>query len=261
MLRSKYRKRRNKKGGRSFMEAFAQGSGDLQNYASQAGEGLKTGVTKTRQGFNDFENARQGAVTKTGMDAGFNPFKKKEDPFERSPENPGQSETLNPLNTAVQRAANQREMEYSKKYLEGLNYPGYKAGGKRKKRKTHKKRKMRKRKTRKSSAGMYSVSERNRLKNLEEKIPLNLLMRTRNMPPKEKEAEFKKIGITIKDLKGMKKMRDEKKIEAQALKAHRDMMQMEEKKKKETTIKGGRKRKTRKRRKMKKRKTRRKRRR
>ena len=52
MLRSKYRKRRNKKGGRSFMEAFAQGSGDLKNYADQGVQNLKTGVQKTRQGFS-----------------------------------------------------------------------------------------------------------------------------------------------------------------------------------------------------------------
>ena len=111
MLRSKYRKRRNKKGGRSFMEAFAQGSGDLKNYASKAGEGIKTGVQKTRQGFNDFENARQGAISKTGMDAGYNPFKKR-DPFERSLKKftPGQSETLNPLNIGNMRRENQRKM-------------------------------------------------------------------------------------------------------------------------------------------------------
>ena len=115
---------------------------------------------------------------------------------------------------------------------------------------------MRKRKTRKSSAGMYNVSERNRLENLEEQIPLNLLLRTRNMSPKEKKAEFKKIGITIEDLKGLKQMRDEKKIEQKALKAHREMMAKANKRQA-----GGRKRKTRKQRKRKKRKTHRKRRR
>jgi len=244
------------------MEAFAQGSGDLKNYASKASEGLKTGVEKTRRGFNDFENARQGAITKTGMDAGaFNPFKKR-DPFERSLQKftPGQSETLNPLNPGNMREANHRQMAYSNeaKRLKGVITGTYK-GGKRKKRKTHKKRKMKKRKTRKSSAGMYNVSERNRLEKLEENIPLNLLLRTRHMSPKEKKAEFKKIGITIEDLKGLKQMRDEKKIEEKALKAHREMMQME--KKARQVVKGGRKRKTRKQRKMKKRKTHRKRRR
>ena len=112
MLRSKYRKRRNKKGGRSFLQALEEGSNDLKNYASQAGEGLKTGVEKTRQGFNEFENARQGAITKTGMDAGaFNPFKKKPDPFKRSLQKftPGQSETLNPFNISNMRAANRRQ--------------------------------------------------------------------------------------------------------------------------------------------------------
>ena len=104
---------------------------------------------------------------------------------------------------------------------------------------------------------MFNVSERNRLENLEEQIPLNLLLRTRHMSPKEKKAEFKKIGITIEDLKGLKQMRDEKKIEEKALKAHRKMMQMEAKKRQA----GGRKRKTRKQRKRKKRKTHRKRRR
>ena len=261
MLRSKYRKRRNKKGGRSFMEAFAQGSGDLKNYASQAGEGLKTGVQKTRQGFNDFENARQGAITKTGMDAGaFNPFKKR-DPFERSLKKftPGQSETLNPLNPGNMRRENQRKMAYSNeaKRLKGVITGTY-TGGKRKKRKTHKKRKMRKRKTRKSSAGMYNVSERNRLENLEEQIPLNLLLRTRHMSPKEKKAEFEKHNIRIEDLQALKKMRDEKKIEEKALKAHRKMMAEANKRQ---VVKGGRKRKTRKQRKRKKRKTHRKRRR
>lgn len=241
------------------MEAFAQGSGDLKNYASKAGEGIKTGVQKTRQGFNDFENARQGAISKTGMDAGYNPFKKR-DPFERSLKKftPGQSETLNPLNIGNMRRENQRKMAYSNeaKRLKGVITGTYK-GGKRKNRKTHKKRKMKKRKTRKSSAGMFNVSERNRLENLEEQIPLNLLLRTRHMSPKEKKAEFKKIGITIEDLKGLKQMRDEKKIEEKALKAHRKMMQMEAKKRQA----GGRKRKTRKQRKRKKRKTHRKRRR
>ena len=153
MLRSKYRKRRNKKGGRSFLQALEEGSNDLKNYASQAGEGLKTGVEKTRQGFNEFENARQGAITKTGMDAGaFNPFKKKPDPFKRNPKKIifGQSETINPFNISNMREANQRQMKYSneKKRLDGVITGTYK-GGKRKKRKTRKKRKMRKRKTRK----------------------------------------------------------------------------------------------------------------
>ena len=42
------------------------------------------------------------------------------------------------------------------------------------------------RKTRKRTAGMYSVSERNRLKNLEKNIPFSLLVKTKNMSPKQK---------------------------------------------------------------------------
>ena len=131
------------------MEAFAQGSGDLKNYANQAGDKLNRAALKTRHNLTVFENARQGAITKTGMDAGFkNPFKKKEDPFKRVIFE--QSETLNPLSPAVRRAANRRQMAYSNeaKRLQGVITGTYK-GGKRKKRKTHKKRKMKKRKTRK----------------------------------------------------------------------------------------------------------------
>ena len=161
MLRSKYRKRRNKKGGfsasnppnESFMAKFVRGSGDLKNYADQGVQNLKTGVQKTRQGFNDFENARQGAITKTGMDAGaFNPFKKKRDPFERSLKEftPGQSETLNPFNTSNMREANQRKMAYSNeaKRLKGVITATYK-GGKRKKEKNPQKEKNEKKKNQK----------------------------------------------------------------------------------------------------------------
>ena len=161
MLRSKYRKRRNKKGGflasnppnESFMDKFVRGSGDLKELTKQGVEGVKTGVTKTTEGFNTFNRARKDAITKTGMDAGaFNPFKKKPDPFKRNPKKIifGQSETINPFNISNMREANQRQMKYSneKKRLDGVITGTYK-GGKRKKRKTRKKRKMRKRKTRK----------------------------------------------------------------------------------------------------------------
>ena len=149
MLRSKYRKRRNKKGGRSFMEAFAQGSGDLKNYANQAGDKLNRAALKTRHNLTVFENARQGAITKTGMDAGFkNPFKKKKTLLKGSYLN--KAKLSIPLSPAVRRAANRRQMAYSNeaKRLQGVITGTYK-GGKRKKRKTHKKRKMKKRKTRK----------------------------------------------------------------------------------------------------------------
>ena len=102
MLRSKYRKRRNKKGGRSFMEAFAQGSGDLKNYANQAGDKLNRAALKTRQNLTVFENARQGAITKTGMDAGAFHLK--------TPLKEGK--TLDPF-LNIGHIANRRQMEYS----------------------------------------------------------------------------------------------------------------------------------------------------
>ena len=151
MLRSKYRKRRNKKGGRSFMEAFAQGSGDLKNMAKKTTFEVQQKVGEAQRQAEVFRRAHEQELTKTGMDAGaFNPFKKKEDPFKRNPKILGQSITLNPLNTAVQREKNRRKMAYTNeaKRLDGVITGTY-TGGKRKKRKTRKKRKMRKRKTRK----------------------------------------------------------------------------------------------------------------
>ena len=160
MLRSKYRKRRNKKGGflasnpsnESFMAKFGRGMNDVKKIAEKATAEVKKRADDVDRAAKDFENARQGAITKTGMDAGYNPFKKKEDPFKRSLQKftPGQSETLNPFNISNMREANQRQMKYSneKKRLDGVITGTYK-GGKRKKRKTRKKRKMRKRKTRK----------------------------------------------------------------------------------------------------------------
>tara|TARA_Y100001936_G_scaffold78929_1_gene77383 strand:- start:7988 stop:8479 length:492 start_codon:yes stop_codon:yes gene_type:complete len=148
MLRSKYRKRRNKKGGRSFMEAFAQGSGDLQQMAKNTAAQVQQKAGEAQRQAQVFRQAHEQELTKTGMDAGFkNPFKKKEDPFERSLENftPGQKETTNPLFFRGQRA---RDMTYTtgmKKFKAATGQ----MGGKRKKRKTRKKRKMRKRKTRK----------------------------------------------------------------------------------------------------------------
>ena len=101
------------------------------------------------------------------------------------------------------------------------------------------------RKTRKRTAGMYNVSERNRLKNLEKNIPFSLLVKTKNMSPKQKVAAFKKVGIKKKDLQGMAQMRKEEMIEKNALRAHREMMQMEARKNKSVQA-GGKKRKTRK---------------
>lgn len=111
--------------------------------------------------------------------------------------------------------------------------------------------KRRRRKTRKRRGGMYSVSERNRLKNLEKNIPFSLLVKTKNMSPKQKVAAFKKVGIKKKDLQGIAQMRNEEMIEKNALRAHREMMQMEARKNKSLQA-GGKKRKTRKNRRKKK---------
>ena len=106
----------------------------------------------------------------------------------------------------------------------------------------------RRRKTRKRSAGMYSVSERNRLKNLEKNIPFSLLVKTKNMSPKQKLTAFKKIGIKKKDLQGMAQMRKEEMIGKNALTAHRQMMLQEvQKNKKHNTQAGGKRKKNRKR--------------
>jgi len=102
----------------------------------------------------------------------------------------------------------------------------------------------RRRKTRKRSAGMYSVNERNRLKNLEKNIPFSLLVKTKNMSPKQKLAAFKKIGIKKKDLQGMAQMRKEEMIEKNALTAHRQMMLQESQKNKKHIPQTGGKRKT-----------------
>tara|TARA_Y100001980_G_C14510884_1_gene286350 strand:- start:901 stop:1338 length:438 start_codon:yes stop_codon:yes gene_type:complete len=130
------------------MAKFGRGMNDVKKIAEKATAEVKKRADDVDRAAKDFENARQGAITKTGMDAGFkNPFKKKEDPFERSLENftPGQKETTNPLFFRGQRA---RDMTYTtgmKKFKAATGQ----MGGKRKKRKTRKKRKMRKRKTRK----------------------------------------------------------------------------------------------------------------
>lgn len=107
------------------------------------------------------------------------------------------------------------------------------------------KRRRRSRKTRKRSAGMFSVNERNRLKELEKNIPLSLLVKTKNMSPKQKLTAFKKIGIKKKDLQGMALMRKQEMIEKKALTAHRQMMLQESYNKNRVTQAGG-KRKTRK---------------
>ena len=54
MLKRKYKKRRNKRGGRNFFDAFSQGSSQIKSAAETAkNKGLEVAAT-TQQGISDF---------------------------------------------------------------------------------------------------------------------------------------------------------------------------------------------------------------
>ena len=157
MLRRQYKKRRNKKGGRSFFDAFSQGTSQIKSAAEKAKDKGMEAAANTRQGFADFEASRQANVR--SMVAGeLNLLKiRSKDPFARSGKPIGQREVLNPLNPQVQTEALSRQSAYDTAMVDFKKKTHQIAGRrktkkrriKRKKKKTKRKKRRRKRKTKK----------------------------------------------------------------------------------------------------------------
>jgi hypothetical protein len=77
MLRRKHKKMRNKRGGRTFMDAFTEGTGTIKETTLLAKEKAERVGEDTKSGFNDFNDGRTEVITRNitgGEDNFFDPF-------------------------------------------------------------------------------------------------------------------------------------------------------------------------------------------
>ena len=65
MLRRQYKKRRNKKGGRSFLDAFSQGASQIKTAAETAKNKGVEAAANTQQGIADFEASRKAHLQRS----------------------------------------------------------------------------------------------------------------------------------------------------------------------------------------------------
>ena len=77
MLRRKHKKMRNKRGGRTFMDAFTEGAGTIKKSTLLAKEKAEKVGEGTKSGFNAFNAGRTAAINRNiigGEDNFFDPF-------------------------------------------------------------------------------------------------------------------------------------------------------------------------------------------
>ena len=67
MLRRQHKKRRNKKGGRNFFDAFSQGTSQIKSAAEKAKHKGAEAVANTQQGIKNFEDSRKANVQRSMM--------------------------------------------------------------------------------------------------------------------------------------------------------------------------------------------------
>ena len=152
MLRRQYKKRRNKKGGRSFLDAFSQGTSQIKAAAETAKNKGMEAAANTQQGIADFEASRKAHLQRSMIAGEYSNLAKSL--MRKKIE-------ANPLGLAKQKqlAANLRGDSLVQRMIENRNpnlsprklrRPNPKEGGKRKsrRRKKSRKRKTRRRKRR-----------------------------------------------------------------------------------------------------------------
>ena len=149
MLRRQYKKRRNKKGGRNFFDAFSQGTSQIKEAAERAKNKGAEAAANTQQGIADFEASRKAHLQRSMIAGEYSDLAK--NLMKKNIEK-------NPLGLAKQRqlAANlrgdddeQKGIENSNPYLSPMKLRR-RGGGKRKSRR---RKKSRKRKTRRKRRG------------------------------------------------------------------------------------------------------------
>lgn len=197
MLRRQHKKRRNKKGGRSFFDAFSQGTSQIKSAAEKAKDKGMEAAANTQQGFSDFEASRQANVR--SMVAGeYSPLAK------RTMRKPIEA---NPLGLARQKqiAANLRgdsvgliENRIPNLSPMKLRRPNPKGGKRKSRRRKKSRKKSRKRKTRRKRRGgaiPAPMAYKKRVDKQEEKKQwtLNREMQTAKMKGlSEKQEKIKK---------------------------------------------------------------------
>ena len=220
MLRRKHKKMRNKRGGRTFMDAFTEGSRTIKKTAlltkgkaERVGEG-------TKSGFNAFNAGRTAAINRNitgGEDNFFDPFSTtgsnwlKKNKVEKQFGAYTSDDNNHEIYTRPTNPILQSKKPENKEKFEAIKTVTF--GGRRK--------------TRKKRAGSYYPEEEKRLEEIIKKIPFHLLEKARSIIDKKKKAKF--LGVKVKDLKGIGKMIKRKSDEKTALKAHRQMMKLSNK--------------------------------
>ena len=202
MLRRQYKKRRNKKGGRSFFDAFSQGTSQIKSAAEKAKDKGMEAAANTQKGLEDFEASRKANVQRSMMAGEYSDLAKSL--MKKKIE-------ANPIGFARQKqiAANLRDDSFGQPMVENRN-PNlspmktnpYKLrrtrGGKRKSRRKSRKRNNRKRKTRRKRRGgaiPAPMAYKKRVDKQEEKKQwtLNREMQTAKMKGlSEKQEKIKK---------------------------------------------------------------------
>ena len=222
MLRRKHKKMRNKRGGRTFMDAFTEGAGTIKKSTLLVKEKAERVGEGTKSGFNAFNAGRTAAINRNitgGEDNFFDPFSttgsnwlkknKVEKQFGAYTSDGNNHEIYTrPTNPILQ-----SKKPENKEKFEAIKTVTF--GGRRKTRK------------RKKRAGSYYPEEEKRLEEIIKKIPFHLLEKARSIKDKKKKAKF--LGVKVKDLKGIGKMIKRKSDEKTALKAHRQMMKLSNK--------------------------------
>ena len=154
MLRRKYKKRRNKKGGRNFFDAFSQGSSQIKAAAEKAkNKGLEAAAT-TQQGIADFEASRKAHLQRSMMAGEYSDLAKrlmKKNIDERIKTNPIGFAKQRQLEANLRDPTEQKMVENRNPNLSPMKLRRTRGG----KRKSRRRKKSRKRKTtRKRRGGM-----------------------------------------------------------------------------------------------------------
>jgi hypothetical protein len=184
MLRRKHKKMRNKRGGRTFMDAFTKGAGTIKETTLLAKEKAEIIGEGTKSGFNAFNAGRTAAINRNiigGEDNFFDPFSttgsnwlkknKVEKQFGAYTSDGNNHEIYTrPTNTNLQSIPKKPEK------FEAIKTVTF--GGRRKTRK------------RKKRAGSYYPEEEKRLEDIAQKIPFHLLEKARSIKDKKKRQNF-----------------------------------------------------------------------
>ena len=194
MLRRQYKKRRNKKGGRNFFDAFSQGTSQIKAAAEKAKNKSMEAAANTQQGFADFEASRKAHLQRSMIAGEYSDLAKRT--MRKKIE-------ANPLGLAKQKqlAANLRGDSIVQRMIENRNpnlsprklrrFNPKQLGGKRKSRRRKKSRK-RKTRRRKRRGG----------------IPVPMAYKKR-----VDRQEFQKQWSLNREMQAAKKKHDEKKQE------------------------------------------------